>query len=128
MPYFYISLSMGVFPNQWKLAKIVPIAKGGSSQDVSNFRLISLLSVPAKIFESHIQYLGASSVTKNLSKTTRFCSQEINFVNTSEFLLDALRINKRVDVVYTNFSKAFDTINPQILIRKMQANGFSSSL
>ena len=44
-------ISMGVFPEIWKRANIVPVHKGGSKNDVSTYRPISLLSALSKLFE-----------------------------------------------------------------------------
>ena len=46
-----LSFSTGVFPNALKVAKVIPLHKGGSTQDMNNFRPISLLSIFDKIFE-----------------------------------------------------------------------------
>ena len=51
MPLAYIinrSFSTGIFP---KLIKVIPIYTGGSTQDVNNYRPISLLSIFDKIIE-----------------------------------------------------------------------------
>ena len=40
-----ISLYSGLFPDALKIAKIIPIHKGGSKHDPSNYRPISILSV-----------------------------------------------------------------------------------
>ncbi len=45
------SFEDGIFPEQLKLAKVVPVYKGGTKTDVSNYRPISLLSAFSKIFE-----------------------------------------------------------------------------
>jgi hypothetical protein len=45
------SLLSGIFPDDWKLAKISPIYKSGNKQECGNYRPISVLSVVAKIFE-----------------------------------------------------------------------------
>ena len=46
-----ISFSTGVFPDVLKVAKVIPLHKGGSTQLVNNFRPISLLSIFDKIME-----------------------------------------------------------------------------
>ena len=39
-----LSLSTGVFPNDWKIAKVVPLHKGGDLKSTNNYRPISILS------------------------------------------------------------------------------------
>ena len=48
---FNLSLSTGIFPTRWKLAKVVPLFKSGDSTDVNNYRPISLLPLPGKLLE-----------------------------------------------------------------------------
>ena len=49
---FYHSMALSSFPDPWKLAKVNTIFKKGSPADVSNYRPISLLSIPSKLLES----------------------------------------------------------------------------
>ena len=46
-----MSLLTGVYPDLLKVVKVIPIHKGGSTQDVNNYRPISLLSIFDKIIE-----------------------------------------------------------------------------
>ena len=46
-----LSFSTGVFPEVWKIAKVIPLHKGGSTEELNNFRPISLLSIFDKIIE-----------------------------------------------------------------------------
>ena len=48
---FNLSLSTGIFPTKWKLAKVVPLFKSGDSTDVNNYRPVSLLPLPGKLLE-----------------------------------------------------------------------------
>ena len=50
------SFSQGVFPEELKLAKVIPIHKSGKKTDVSNYRPISLLSAFSKVFEKVMHY------------------------------------------------------------------------
>ena len=57
IPLAYIinrSFSTGVFPKLMKIVKVIPIHKGGSTQDVNNYRPISLLSIFDKIMHKHL--------------------------------------------------------------------------
>ena len=47
-------ISTGIFPTDWKLAKVTPIFKKGKKDDMKNYRPISVISVVAKIFEKLI--------------------------------------------------------------------------
>ena len=48
---FNKSLSTGIYPNDWKLARVVPVFKIGDRSDMINYRPISIISSAAKIFE-----------------------------------------------------------------------------
>ena len=48
---FNLSLSTGIFPDQWKIARIAPIYKDGKSDNRSNYRAISVLPVISRLFE-----------------------------------------------------------------------------
>ena len=48
---FGLSFAEGIFPEQFKLAKVVPIYKGGDSRIADNYRPISLINNFSKIIE-----------------------------------------------------------------------------
>ena len=48
------SLALGIFPDKWKEANIVPIYKKGSAKEAANCRSISLLPLFGKVFEKII--------------------------------------------------------------------------
>jgi len=48
---YNVSLRSGVFPDQWKLAKVKPLYKMGNGYDIQNYRPISIISVFAKLLE-----------------------------------------------------------------------------
>ena len=48
------SFEVGVFPSRWKTAKVTPLHKGGGLDDVSSYRLSSVLPVLSKVIERHI--------------------------------------------------------------------------
>ena len=48
---FHMSLSTGKSPNNWKVARVAPIYKGGSSSENSNYRQLSVLPVVFQHFE-----------------------------------------------------------------------------
>ena len=48
---FNKSLISGIFPDDWKCARVTPLFKQGESFDLNNYRPISVISVVAKVFE-----------------------------------------------------------------------------
>ena len=48
---FNLSLQTGIFPDDWKIAKISPVFEEGNKIDCGNYRPISVISVVAKLFE-----------------------------------------------------------------------------
>ena len=54
------SLSLGIFPNVWKTANIIPIHKTGPKEDVNNYRPISILPTVSKIMEKwiHLKFMN----------------------------------------------------------------------
>lgn len=129
---FNRSLSSGVFPDLWKKAKVIPIYKSGQKDNIKNYRPISILSTFAKVFESlvcpYIQthfklYLCSSQHGFVGSRST--CT---NLATFTEMLSDAIDCGKQVDVIYTDFSKAFDRVPHHILLSKLSAYGITGTL
>ena len=48
---FNFSIKSGVFPQEWKCAKVIPLFKQGDHSDLNNYRPISIIPVVAKVFE-----------------------------------------------------------------------------
>jgi hypothetical protein len=103
-----------MLPAIWREAIIVPIFKSGDSRDPANYRFISLLCAPAKIF--------ASIILKLIE----------NYVDTAKLLLpltlhtlvqQALNNNTALHVVFVDFKKAFDTISRPLLWQKLRHLG-----
>ena len=62
---FYHCISLGIFPQQLKIAKVIPVYKSGPPDDVGNYRPISLLTSLSTIFERLIFKRMISFFDKN---------------------------------------------------------------
>jgi hypothetical protein len=129
---FNKSLSSGVFPTAWKIAKVVPIPKSGDDSIVSNYRPISILSCCAKVLESlvypYIQRHIKPYLTDHQHGFVSSRSTCTNLVSFTELLTSAMDSGKQTDVIYTDFSKAFDKVSHSILIYKLSAYGVSGNM
>ena len=128
---FKISLSCGVFPEEWKKSYITPIFKSGNRTLIENYRPISKISIFSKIFESIVAskiYFPIKNII--IPEQHGFMSGRsttTNLMVLEEFILNAFREGAQVDVIYTDFSKAFDRVNIKILIKKLEALGIHGS-
>lgn len=129
---FNKSLESGIFPTYWKIGKIIPIPKEGVSKDITKFRPITLLSVFAKLFEVLVYPEFNNIVHHQLSEKQhgflRGRSTNTNLVSFVDRLAESVDARRQVDVVYTDFSKAFDKVDHSILVGKMALFGISGSV
>ncbi|MCP4459413.1 MAG: hypothetical protein GY816_15540, partial [Cytophagales bacterium] len=121
---FNISYATGCIPSEWKLASVVPIFKKGDKGSVENYRPISLTSLVMKVFERAIKssmWVACKDLldarqhgfVNDKSCTT----QMIPFVND---LALAINNQSRVDIVYFDFAKAFDSVSHDLILHKLK--------
>ena len=119
------------FPDELKLADIVPIHKKGSTTDKANYRPISLLPVVSKVFERLIAKQINPFINTWLSKY--LCGFRKGF-STQHSILHMLRkwqshldTSGIIGAILMDLSKAFDCLPHNLLIAKMAAYGFGKS-
>jgi len=129
---FNKSLSVGVFPDLWKACIVTPTYKGGNRCLVSNYRPISKQNLMPKIFENIIAD-KLSSLFKNIlvgeqHGFMRGRSTTTNLLLYHDYINTAMEKKIQVDTIYTDFTKAFDTVNHSILKNKLSSYGVGGSL
>ena len=131
---FQKSLSEGTLPTDWKEAQITPLFKKGSKQDPGNYRPVSLTSVVCKILESVIRDKVINHLMTNNLLTScqhgfvhgRSCTT--NLLKTHDDWSKFLDDGAKVDAVYLDFAKAFDSVPHQRLLVKVREMGIDGKV
>jgi len=128
------SYATGELPAEWKTANVAPIFKKGSKTDRTNYRPVSLTSVPCKIMESLIKeklvrFLeDSSAVTQSQHgfMTGRSCLT--NLLESLESWTKALDEGYGIDIIYLDYRKAFDSVPKRRLLERLRSQGISGKL
>lgn len=126
---YSLSLNQGIFPKSFKTAVIIPLLKKGDPEMISNYRPISILSTLSKILEKivHKRLLGF------LIKYSYFSPKQYGFLpgkSTEKAILDKvyeitqkLESKQQVACIYFDITKAFDAVQHDILLEKLERLG-----
>ena len=126
MQFFFLVRAQGSIPSDLLLVLICPVHKGGSRGLPKNYRPVALTSRIVKVFERVIR----RALVQHLEKSGFFPDGQHGFralrSNLTQLLsfwdsiLDKLENDSGVDVVYTDFSKAFDKVETGVLLHKIK--------
>ena len=131
---FNASIKLSTIPQEWKLADITAVYKKGDRNVCGNYRPISLTSIICKILESIIrdklvEHMKINKLISNKQfgflKGRSATLQLLNVIDDWSKILDSGEI---IDVIYTDFQKAFDTVPHRRLITKLKSYGIEANL
>ena len=111
-------------PKDWKLAHVVPVYKKGSKNSVENYRPISLTSIVMKVYErvirADLMYRIESKLDPRQHGFLPGKNCETQLIPFYDNLACSLNKGSRTDIVYFDFSKAFDSVNHDKILHKLK--------
>jgi len=125
------TIILGTFPDRLKIARVIPIFKKGDKKDLNNYRPVSLLPSISKIYERIIhEQLMNYFVQNNILSPNQYGfrpkhSTNLAAVEIIDRLTKSLDVGKKSLAIFIDLSKAFDTLDHNILISKLRYYGLS---
>ena len=127
------SINTGIFPETLKIAKVIPIFKKGDETIFDNYRPISILPAISKVFEKVL----FKQLHKYFHEQKLYYDNQYGFRENHSTELAALELIDRITQlmdkgeiplnIYLDLSKAFDTLNHEILLYKLNYYGIKGT-
>ena len=128
---FDMSLKNEVIPEEWENSLVSAIHKKGSKLLVSNYRPISLTCIACKVLESLIR----DHIMSYFLSNKLFSAKQFGFITCRSTMLQLLNLidqwtkyledGGQIDVIYTDFEKAFDKVPHRRLLSKLSTYGIN---
>ena len=119
------------FPQQWKISKITPIPKIDQPKEPSDYRPISILPILSKVYERILMH----QIVSHLDEVKLLSQHQSGFrkghctvttcMKIKDDIIKAMNSGEITLSVMADFSKAFDTVDFETLIKKLHQLKFS---
>ena len=123
------SLTTGIVPGPMKIAKVTPIYKQGNSEEVTNYRPISILPYFSKLLEK-VMYVRLYNyiVTKGILYESQHGFQHghstlMSLLSVHDTIAAAIDRKEYAIGIFLDVAKAFDSVNHDILLLKLENLG-----
>ena len=116
-------------PSKWKYAKISPLYKKGMSTDMDNYHLISVLPVVSKVLERVVHHQLHRFLSEHKLRSPfhggfrRNHSTEFAAIAFSDYIRSGIDIGLLTGAVFIDLRKAFDSVDHEIPISKLESYG-----
>ena len=128
------SLDSGEIPSVFKISNITPVHKGGPRQIPKNYRPVALTSHLIKVFEKIIRNELVNFIERNDLmnpnqhgfRAGRSCLSQL--LQHFDKITRLLEQGKNVDIIYLDFSKAFDKLDFKICLQKLHNMGITGRI
>ncbi|GAB0202749.1 mitochondrial enolase superfamily member 1 [Grus japonensis] len=118
----------GEVPEDWRKASVTLVFKKGKEEDPGNYRPVSFTSIPGKLMEELLKVINKHVEEKKVIGNgehgfTKGKSCLGNLIAFCDGMTSLMEEGRAVDVVYLDFSKAFDTVSHKIPVSKLRKCG-----
>lgn len=120
------SIASEVYPNELKESMVSPIFKEGDKRNCNNYRPVSVPSAVSKVYESFlnawfVMFLSLNNIIHQLQYGFQRNSNTTSAVtNLTNFITENLDRGKYVGIIFLDIRKAFDSVNHEILMKKLR--------
>ena len=121
-------------PEQWKTSRIIPLHKKGKKSELKNYRPISNLCAATKIFEKAVltRILGLAEADQLFSSNQHGFRKKRSTTTAAKHLqaviTRAMEKGDYVAVASIDMSAAFDVINVELLMKRLEIMGFPQDI
>lgn len=126
------SIQSSIYPEQWKLSKIKPIPKQPNVEELKDLRPISILPALSKVVEKIVckqltRYLESKNILPSLQSGFRSgYGTATALAKVNDDILTARDVGEGTILILLDFTKAFDNINIELLLKKLSYYGVSA--
>lgn len=130
---FNLSFESGVFPDNLKMSKVVPVFKNGDRTQIANYRPISIVPAIGKILEK----IMANKLTSYLENNNLLHNNQFGFrkkhstihpvIHLLNKISEALDKKEFLIAIFIDLQRAFDTVSLPILLKKLHKYGIKNS-